>query len=129
MIGILLITHGSLGRSLIECAEHVMGNSIEKIAAIGIDENASIEQMLAIATETIADMDSGEGVLVLTDMYGGSPSNITNKLLGSKNINGASGVNLPMLIRALTYREKDLKTVVQKALSGGGEGVMQIPSK
>jgi PTS system ascorbate-specific IIA component len=129
MIGILLITHGSLGRSFIECAEHVMGNSIEKIAAIGIDENASIEQMLTIATETIADMDSGEGVLVLTDMYGGSPSNITNKLLGSKNINGASGVNLPMLIRALTYREKDLKTVVQKALSGGGEGVMQIPSK
>ena len=106
-----------------------MGNSIEKIAAIGIDENASIEQMLTIATEAIADMDSGEGVLVLTDMYGGSPSNITNKLLGSKNINGASGVNLPMLIRALTYREKDLKTVVQKALSGGGEGVMQIPSK
>ena len=106
MIGILLITHGSLGRRLIECAEHVMGNSIEKIAAIGIDENASIERMLTIATETIADMDSGEGVLVLTDMYGGSPSNITNKLLGSKNINGASGVNLPMLIRALTYLKK-----------------------
>ena len=74
-------------------------------------------------------MDDGSGIIVLTDMYGGSPSNITKKLLKTDNIYGISGVNLPMLISVLTYREKDIKTLVKKGLSGGSEGVMQIPFK
>ena len=81
------------------------------------------------AIKAISKVDDGTGVLVLTDMYGGSPSNIAKKLLQTNNIYGISGVNLPMLIRVLTYREKDLKTLVKKALSGGSEGIMQIPLK
>ena len=88
-----------------------------------------MESMSNRAIKAISKVDDGSGVLVLTDMYGGSPSNITKKLLQTNNIYGISGVNLPMLIRVLTYREKDLKTLVKKALSGGSEGVMQIPLK
>jgi PTS system ascorbate-specific IIA component len=81
------------------------------------------------AAEAISKVDDGSGIIVLTDMYGGSPSNITKKLLETDNIYGVSGVNLPMLIRVLTYREKDIKTLIKKGLSGGSEGVMQIPLK
>ncbi len=88
-----------------------------------------MESMSNRAIKAISKVDDGSGVLVLTDMYGGSPSNITKKLLQTNNIYGISGVNLPMLIRVLTYREKDLKILVKKALSGGSEGVMQIPLK
>ncbi|HBZ18497.1 MAG TPA: PTS fructose transporter subunit IIA [Betaproteobacteria bacterium] len=129
MVGILLITHGSLGRSLIDCAKHVIGDSLKNVAAVGIDGNGSIESMSNRAIKAISKVDDGTGVLVLTDMYGGSPSNIAKKLLQTNNIYGISGVNLPMLIRVLTYREKDLKTLVKKALSGGSEGIMQIPLK
>ena len=96
---------------------------------MGINGNASIEAMTKQAAEAISKVDDGSGIIVLTDMYGGSPSNITKKLLETDNIYGVSGVNLPMLIRVLTYREKDIKTLIKKGLSGGSEGVMQIPLK
>ncbi|MDA0237250.1 MAG: PTS fructose transporter subunit IIA [Proteobacteria bacterium] len=127
MVGIILITHGSLGRSLIDCAQYVIGYPLKNIAAVSIDVDDSIESIYKKAIEKISKIDDGAGVLVLTDMYGGSPSHITKKLLQKNNIYGISGVNLPMLIRVLTYREKDLKTLVSKAITGGNEGVMQIP--
>ncbi|MDA0360580.1 MAG: PTS sugar transporter subunit IIA [Proteobacteria bacterium] len=129
MVGIVLITHGSLGQSLIDCAKHVIGDPLKNIIAVGINGSASIEAMTKQAAEAISKVDDGSGIIVLTDMYGGSPSNITKKLLESDNIYGVSGVNLPMLIRVLTYREKDIKTLIKKGLSGGSEGVMQIPLK
>ena len=129
MVGIILITHGSLGRSLIDCAEHVIGGALKNVAVIGMDGGGSIESMSQRAIEATSKLDDGTGVLVLTDMYGGSPSNITQTLLQINNVCGISGVNLPMLIRVLTYREENLKTLVEKALSGGNEGVMQIPLK
>ncbi len=107
MVGIVLITHGSLGQSLIDCAKHVIGDPLKNIIAVGINGNASIEAMTKQAAEAISKVDDGSGIIVLTDMYGGSQ----------------------MLIRVLTYREKDIKTLVKKGLSGGSEGVMQIPLK
>ena len=75
----------------------------------------------------IKDLDEGDGVLVLTDMYGGSPSNIAAKLLIPGRVEGVAGVNLPMLVRALTYREKPLPVMLTKAISGGCEGVLRVP--
>ena len=129
MVGIVLITHGSLGQSLIDCAKHFIGDPLKNIIAVGINGSVSIEAMIKQAAEAISNVDDGSGIIVLTDMYGGRPSNITKKLLKTDNIYGISGVNLPMLIRVLTYREKDIKTLVKKGLSGGSEGVMQIPFK
>ena len=69
-------------------------------------------------------VDTGRGVLILTDIYGATPSNLAIKLLEPGRIEGIAGVNLPMLLRALTYREKDLETLVTKAVAGGRDGVM-----
>ncbi|MFZ9962408.1 MAG: PTS sugar transporter subunit IIA [Burkholderiales bacterium] len=127
MIGILLITHGSLGESLIQCANHVLGGETENIAQMGINGSDSLEAAGQKAERIIEEIDTGSGVIVLTDMFGGSPSNITQKLL-SKNVIGISGINLPMLIRVLNYRGLELEQAVEKAVSGGVDGVMRIPN-
>ncbi len=73
------------------------------------------------------ELDEGDGVLILSDMYGGSPANIAAKLLVPGKVEGVAGVNLPMLIRVLTYRDRPLPTIVTKAVSGGCDGVVRIP--
>jgi PTS system ascorbate-specific IIA component len=74
----------------------------------------------------VRQLDQGDGVLVLTDIYGATPGNIALRLLEPGRVEGVSGVNLPMLIRALTYREQGLALAVEKALSGGTEGVVHM---
>jgi PTS system ascorbate-specific IIA component len=74
----------------------------------------------------VNELNEGDGVLVLTDIYGATPGNIALRLLVPGQVEGISGVNLPMLIRALTYRDQGLATVVEKALSGGTEGVIHM---
>jgi mannose PTS system EIIA component len=76
----------------------------------------------------VKEVDDGDGVLILTDMYGGSPSNLTAKLIIPGKVDAVAGVSLPMLIRALTYREKSLELMVTKAISGGCEGVARVPA-
>jgi PTS system ascorbate-specific IIA component len=127
MVGILLITHGTLGESLIHCASHVLGNRPPLLMQIGVTPHDDPQQILPQAVRLTKALDQGDGVLVLTDAYGASPSNIAAKLLSPGKTEGVAGVNLPMLVRALTYRNEPLKTVVAKALSGGIEGVVQLP--
>jgi PTS system ascorbate-specific IIA component len=83
--------------------------------------------LLPKAIDLVRELDSGSGVLVMTDMYGGSPSNIASKVVVPGKVEAVCGVNLPMLIRVLTYRDRDLQTIVTKAISGGCEGVMRVP--
>jgi mannose PTS system EIIA component len=84
-------------------------------------------QLVPQARKMIKELDEGKGVLVLTDMYGGSPSNIAAKLVIPGRVEAVAGVNLPMLIRALTYRDKTLSVMMTKAISGGCEGVLRVP--
>ncbi|HZP94250.1 MAG TPA: PTS fructose transporter subunit IIA [Burkholderiales bacterium] len=126
MVGILLITHGTLGESLIHCASHVMGSRPPLLMQIGVTPHDDPQQILAQALRLLKSLNHGEGVLVLSDIYGATPCNIAAKLLAPGKVEGVAGVNLPMLVRALTYRDEPLQTVVAKAVSGGAEGVMQI---
>jgi PTS system ascorbate-specific IIA component len=71
-------------------------------------------------------VDAGDGVLIMTDLYGATPSNIATKLLVPGRIEGLAGVNLPMLLRALTYRDKGMETLITRAISGGRDGVLNI---
>ena len=128
MVGILIIAHGTLGESLIHCASHVMGGPPAQLAHIGVSMHDDPQVVLPKAIKLLRALDEGRGVLVLSDVYGATPSNIACRLLISGKIEGVAGVNLPMLVRALTYRNETLKTVVAKAISGGIEGVMQMPS-
>ena len=128
MIGILIISHGTLGEALIHCANHVLNKRPPRLKQLGITTQDDPLQLLPQARTLVNELDEGDGVLILSDMYGGSPANIAGKLLIPGKVEGVAGVNLPMLIRVLTYRDKSLQTIVTKAVSGGCDGVVRIPA-
>jgi mannose PTS system EIIA component len=127
MIGILLMTHGTLGESLLHCASHILGSRPRQLAQIGVTPQDDPQLILPLAIRLARSVDSGHGILLLTDILGGTPSNVASRLLLPGTVEGIAGVNLPMLIRALTYRSEPLATVLEKALSGGIEGVVRMP--
>lgn len=127
MVGILIVAHGTLGESLIHCASHVMGTRPPQLMQIGVTVHDDPAQILPQALRLVKQLDHGSGVLVLADVYGATPGNIAARLLIPNRVEGVAGVNLPMLVRALTYRDEPLKTVVAKAMSGGVEGVLRMP--
>ena len=124
MIGIFLITHGSLGESLVQCACHVLNKRPQQIVQLGVSGQDDPLDALPLARDMLKLVDSGKGVLLLTDIFGATPSNVALKLLQPGRIEGVAGVNLPMLLRALTYRDKDMETLVTKTVAGGRDGVM-----
>ncbi len=127
MIGILIITHGSLGESLIQCACHVLNKRPAQLAQLGVCAEDDPLEVLPYAQELLSLVDTGSGVLVLTDVYGATPSNIAMKLLAPGRVEAVSGANVPMLLRILTYREKsDIETLIKKAVAGACEGVLHL---
>ena len=129
MIGILIISHGDLGNSLIHCANHVMGEKPEHLIHLGVTIQDDPDVIILNALELLKQLDCGDGVLILSDICGATPCNIATELVNPGRVECLSGVNLSMLIRALTYRDKSLESLVEKALSGGKEGVMRIYSR
>lgn len=126
MIGLLLITHATYGESLIQCVCHVLNKRPPQIAQLGVSLQDDPLDLLPLARGLLNLVDSGDGVLILTDLYGATPSNIATKLLDPGHIEAVTGVNLPMLLRALTYRDKDMATLISRAVSGGRDGVLNI---
>jgi PTS system ascorbate-specific IIA component len=126
MIGILIVSHGAFGESLIHSASHVLGKRPLFLRQLGVTVHDDPEAILPVGEDLIRFLDQGQGVLVLTDIYGATPSNIAMKLIRPGRVEGVAGVNLPMLIRALTYRDEPLGSVLEKALSGATEGVMRM---
>jgi PTS system ascorbate-specific IIA component len=124
MIGLFLITHGSYGESLIQCACHVLNKRPEQIAQLGVSGQDDPLDALPLAEKMLTLVDSGKGVLIMTDIFGATPANIAMKMLKRGVIEGVAGVNLPMLLRALTYRDKGMETLVTKAIAGGRDGVI-----
>ena len=127
MIGILIITHGTLGESLIHCASHVLNKRPPRLKQLGVTAQDDPGLLLPQARALVKELDEGAGLLILSDMYGGTPSNLAAKLVVPGKIEAVAGVSLPMLIRVLTYRDRDLQTIVTKAISGGCEGVIRVP--
>lgn len=126
MIGLFLVTHTTYGESLIQCACHVLNKRPPQIAQLGVALQDDPLDVLPLAHRLLDIVDSGEGALVLTDVYGATPANIALKLLEPGRIEGIAGVNLPMLLRALTYRDKDMQTLLTKAVAGGRDGVINM---
>lgn len=127
MIGILIITHGTLGESLIQCVCHVINKRPSHVTQLGVAEQDDPREVLIAARRLLDSVDTGDGVLVLTDIFGATPANIAMKLLQPGHVEGVAGINVPMLLRVLTYREKsDIQTLVTKAISGGCDGVLHI---
>ena len=126
MVGILIIAHGAFGETLIHCASHVLARRPQRVRQVGVTMHDEPEFILTQAQDLVRQLDNGSGVLIFTDILGATPSNIATRLLVPGKVEGVAGVNLPMLIRALTYREEKLDCVVKKAVSGGVEGVVHI---
>ena len=129
MVGILIVAHGTLGESLIHCASHVMGSRPSQLMQIGVTVHDDPQAILPQALKLLKQLDQGQGVLVLCDIYGATPCNLASKLLIPGKVEGVAGVNLPMLIRALTYRNQPLNVMLEKALSGGCEGILHISTE
>jgi PTS system mannose-specific IIA component len=126
MIGILIIAHGDLGSSFIQCASHIMGNGLPQLNYLRINARDDPDVILSNALKLISHLDSGSGVLVLSDICGATPCNIGSRLVRHGRVECLAGVNLPMLVRALTYRHEPLAIASEKALAGGKEGVLRI---
>lgn len=106
MIGVLIVTHSNLGEALIEAAEFILGEKPDRIEPISIDINENAEKLRAKIKNGIKRVSSEEGVLILTDMFGGTPSNLSYAFLEEGKIEVLTGVNLPILIKAASLRSK-----------------------
>ena len=106
MIGILVVTHNQLGDALIESAEFIIGGRPKALESISIDLNQNAESLRKKIADTIKKVDQKDGVLILTDMFGGTPSNLSYSFLEEGRIEVLSGVNLPILIQAVNQRDK-----------------------
>ena len=127
MIGILIVAHGAFGESLIHSASHVLGRRPLYLRQVGVTVHDDPDAIIPVAQDLIRFLDQGRGVLVMTDIYGATPSNIGARVLEPGRVEGISGVNLPMLIKALTHREEcTLEELVGKAIAGAGEGIVRM---
>ena len=106
MIGIVIVTHSQLGDALIEATEFIIGKRPEALVSVSIDLNESADVLRAKIAEGIKKVRSKDGVLILTDMFGGTPSNLSYSFLEEGKIEVISGVNLPILIQAANTRTK-----------------------
>jgi len=127
MIGLLIVSHGAFGESLIHSASHVLGRRPLYVRQLGVTVHDDPDAILPVAEDLVKYVDQGQGVLVMTDICGATPSNIATRLIRPGKVAVVAGVSLPMLIRALTYREEStLEELVAKAMSGANEGVMRL---
>jgi PTS system mannose-specific IIA component len=126
MIGVLLVSHGDIGTSLLTSASQILGAPQEQVATLSVWRADDIDDLVLRARELIEGLDAGDGVIVLTDIFGATPGNVVSRLLQDGRIEGVSGVSLPMLLRVLTGRNGSLAGAVQRALSGGTEGLVHM---
>ena len=122
-VGLLIITHDHIGDSLLKTAGRMLNGTPLAAESLPVTIDAEPEALLARARQLVAELDSGDGVLVFTDMYGSTPSNIAYGLMKMGSVHVVSGLNLPMLIRTLNYPALGLEALTMKAISGGKEGI------
>ncbi|HET6546537.1 MAG TPA: PTS sugar transporter subunit IIA [Rhodanobacteraceae bacterium] len=123
-VGVLLLTHQSMGGALVAAARHVLGRLPLPLEVQEVASDADPDQLLRAAAGHARELDQGEGVLVLSDLYGATPCNIAQRLpdLGVR-MHCVSGLNLPMLLRVLNYPEQNLDQLAETAASGGRGGI------
>ncbi len=129
MIGIVIVAHGRLGESLIECARHVLGRVPEKVLALSAGQDEDRDMMQRSLQTQIAAVDSGEGVLLLTDLFGATPANLVAAALVPEKVLGIAGVSLPMLLRAINYRQLPLQELRAKAMAAASECVAAMDAQ
>ena len=123
-VGLLIITHNDIGKMLLETAVKMMNICPLDTEILSVPFSKNIDDLIIEAEKLTRKLESGDGVLVLTDVYGSSPSNIASSLSDGDHVRVIAGINLPMLIRVLNYPRLNLSELSIKALSGGRDGVL-----
>lgn len=126
-VGILIVTHGKLGHYLLDTLREMLGALPLAAEVLEVRRAQATETLLAQGGEMIRRLDSGSGVLLLTDAYGSTPSNIASRLVATPNTLLIAGVNLPMLVRLFNYPQLALPALAQAAIEGGQRGVLLCP--
>jgi len=126
MVGVLLLTHGSIGQALLEAADHVLGSRQSNARALAILPKDDPAEALLRARAELSAVDSGDGAIVFVDIFGATPSNLAARLLQPGRIEGLAGVSLPMLVRALAYRHLPLEQVLVRAIEAGTRGQINM---
>jgi PTS system mannose-specific IIA component len=120
MIGIVLVTHGRLAEEFLAALQHVVADEQEAILSVCIGPDDDMEERRAEIIQAVADVDRGDGVVVLTDMYGGTPSNLAIAMLDQGKVEVIAGMNLPMLIKLASVRhDETLANAVEQAQASG----------
>ena len=123
MVGLLIVTHCDLGRELLKAAEFIVG-SIDGADTIPITETTGSEKMRKKIEDKVVALNSGKGVLILTDMFGGTPSNLSLSFLEKEQVEVLTGVNLPMIIAIVQHRsEMKLSDLAERAQEAGKMGI------
>jgi len=129
MVGILLVTHAPLGQAFLAAAAHVFRAPVERLEAIDVVADQDLAEVNELMAKAIKRLDSGDGVLVMTDVKGGTPANCCNKLADAGRVEVVAGISLPMLLRAITYRTDTLDVVVEMALAGAHNGAVKVDNR
>ena len=122
---LLIIAHAPLASALRECVLHVFPDAAREVAALDIQAHVPPEESLSNARIALSGL-SSNSALVAVDMFGATPCNVAQKLVDGGQYKLIAGVNLPMLLRAMTYRHEPLDVMVSRALAGGAQGVMPV---
>lgn len=122
-VGVLLITHPGIGSSLLHIATRILSDCPLRTKCLEVPPNGDTDQLLAQAAEHLAALDEGQGVLILTDIFGATPSNIGREIVAIGRASMVSGVNLPMLLRVFNYSNENLETLCIKASESGNRGI------
>lgn len=129
-VSILTVTHGNLGHELLGTAESVLDAPLPLVcSSLAVTDTSNTDDLLSAARKLCAEIDQGDGVLVLTDIFGSTPSNICNQLNASGEVRVLAGLNLPMLIRTMNYPNLSLEKLAEKALSGAHDGIVDCSPK
>jgi len=122
-VGIVIVTHGQSGQSLVHDAEFILGQSLGRIRCIEFKQSGGQPTGDDTLRQVIAQCDHGEGILILTDLVGASPANRVKGLIEEYHAAMVTGINLAMLIRVWNYRDTPLESLTHKAVRGGKRGV------
>jgi mannose/fructose-specific phosphotransferase system component IIA len=126
MIGILLVTHGEIGKSLIDCAAHILDNYPISVESLSINSNNDLHKYSDIIQKKIQNLDSGHGVLIMTDIYGATPCNLLNKFIEENKVQVVTGINLPMLIKAIYDRKDNINTLINDSIECAKKNIKKI---
>ena len=128
MVGVLIVSHGTLAETLVNTAEFIVGK-LKAVKAVSIDPTSDVKELREKIHEAMEEVDGGNGVLILTDMFGGTPSNISLSFLEKERIDVVTGVNLPMVINLAHVREGKSLPEVAEAIRSGGRRSISLASQ